>query len=752
MYKEGKILGTIIRNSVIALLFLFSLNHVSAQLVIDNTMTPTQLVQNILIGTGVSAFNVTYTGNQANAICSFSNGATTNLGLDEGIILSSGIAGEAANPASFHASTNNGTPGDPDLDMLPGIIGTNDASTLEFDFIPQSDTLTFRYVFGSEEYPEYVGSFNDVFAFFITGPNPAGGSYTNDNIALIPGTTLPVSINNVNNGTSNTGPCVNCEFYIDNTDGGTICYDGFTTVLEAVAIVTPCSTYHMKLTIADDADAVFDSGVFLEANSFSAEGLTISSNFSSSSVSYATVIEGCNDANIYFELIDTLPYNYPIHFTYMGTAVNGVDYVLLPDSIVIPSGSLIDSINVVPIQNYAIDPTRTIVIAFDYESACTTEEDTLELTLLDNTIQMTGLDSLYCSTDPPTPLSVYPPTGVLTGPGTTGTSFDPGLAIPGENIIQFTNYFLDNTVTPVDTVCINQVIDTTWVQSQVMAGAGSDETSCQGAPFDFTTSSSPPWAMNQDSLRWTGGLGTFSDPTILQPVYYPDPSELGDVSLTLTAYGMEPCPDDVSSMILTLDTLPVPNIIATPIDSSCVDDPVQFVGTANCVIATWQWDFGDGNTASGQNVTHTYINQGTYQVSLIATNNYNCTDTTYFTKIITDPNIDFYTTPNPSCTGDTAWFHGTGDAVTYEDWIWDFGDGNGDIGRDVWHIYTSSGTVNVILNVCSKQMSHNHIVIPQAVADAGSNESICEGVPFDFATATNLADTIDAQSLIWSTN
>ena len=274
-----QIFRTSFRISLIALFIILSYTQSSAQLVIDNTMTPEQLVQNILIGSGVTATNVVFTGNVANAICSFTNGSTTNLGLDNGVILSSGIAGEAANPASFFASTNNGAAGDPDLDALPGVMGTNDAAILEFDFIPQSDTLTFRYVFGSEEYPEYVNSYNDVFAFFITGPNPAGGSYTNENIALIPGTTLPVSINNVNNGTTNTGPCVNCEYYIDNTGGTTIAYDGFTTVLEAIAILTPCSTYHMKLTIADDLDYIFDSGVFLEANSFSAQGLTISSNF-----------------------------------------------------------------------------------------------------------------------------------------------------------------------------------------------------------------------------------------------------------------------------------------------------------------------------------------------------------------------------------------------------------------------------------------------------------------------------------------
>ncbi|HSG67981.1 MAG TPA: PKD domain-containing protein, partial [Bacteroidales bacterium] len=745
MIGINKIFRTSVRNSIIAVLGLFYANIASAQLVIDNTMTPQQLVQNILVGSGVSAFNITYTGNVANAICAFSNGNTTNLGLDEGILLSTGIAAEASNPQSFQASTNNFEPGDPDLDNIPGVLGTNDASTLEFDFIPQSDTLTFRYVFGSEEYPEFVGSYNDVFAFFISGPNPAGGNYVNQNIALIPGTILPVSINNINIGSYP-------EYYIDNTGGLTICYDGFTVVMEAVAILAPCSTYHMKLTIADDLDESYDSGVFLKANSFSAQGLNISSNFSSSSPSYATVIEGCNDATIYFELVDTLTYDYPIYFEYLGTAVNGVDYNLLPDSIIIPAGFTQDSINIIPVQNNAIDPTRTIMIVFDYESACASEVDTLELTLLDNTIEMTGLDTLYCSSDPPVNLSVYPPSGVLTGPGTSGTTFNPGTGGFGMRVISFTNYFIDFTVNPFDTVCISQVTDTTWVSPQAVAIAGSNERICQGSPFDFNASLVIPNAINFDSLRWTGGIGTFSDPTILRPVYYPEPGELGNVILTLTAFGMEPCADASSSMILTLDTLPIASISALPLDTVCIGENVSFTGSANCAIETWQWDFGDGNTGSGPNVSHIYSNPGNYLISVIATSPNNCIDTAYLTKIISDPQIDFYTTPNPSCVDDTVWFHGTGDVASYTDWVWDFGDGNGDIGRDVWHVYKNPGMMTVNLVVCTKNVQHSHTVVPKATADAGSSEAICETQPFDFSTALTPASAADYQSLMWTTD
>lgn len=185
-----------------------------------------------------------------------------NLGIDSGFVLTTGKAVNAEGPNNatglgYNASLS----GDPDLDALPGVSTTYDACVFEIDIIPSCDTISFDYVFGSEEYNEYVGSINDAFAFWISGPGIVGAV----NIALIPGTSLPVTIDNVNNFSYD-------EYYIDNDAAPTsdpyyIQYDGFTTVLQAVRAVTPGETYHLKLAIGDEADHVFDSGVFLKANS-----------------------------------------------------------------------------------------------------------------------------------------------------------------------------------------------------------------------------------------------------------------------------------------------------------------------------------------------------------------------------------------------------------------------------------------------------------------------------------------------------
>ena len=211
----------------------------------------------------------------------FSNGGTTNIGIDEGVLLTTGSINNAPGPnLSSQTSFNAEALGDPDLDNLITPFTTNDACILEFDFVANSDQITVQYVFASEEYNEYVCSqFNDVFAFFVSGINPSGGAYLNENVALVPGDAEAVAINNVNNGvtgafgdSTNCGSLDNTAFYVDNAgidSEATIAYDGFTVSLFATVDIIPGETYHFKFAIADAGDFYLDSGVFLKAQSFS---------------------------------------------------------------------------------------------------------------------------------------------------------------------------------------------------------------------------------------------------------------------------------------------------------------------------------------------------------------------------------------------------------------------------------------------------------------------------------------------------
>lgn len=232
-----------------------------AQIVITPDTNTAQLVNNFILF-GVSASNVLYTGGQQ-SLGAFTNGGTTNLGLTEGIIMTTGTLAPISNPVTEFATATNGGGGDSSLsNILPGYT-LQDASILEFDLVPVGNVLEFNYVFASEEYPEFVNSaFNDVFGFFINGPDPQGGSYADLNIAIIPGTSLPVAIDNVNAG-------ANAAYYVDNQalNGQTIVFDGFTTPLLAQVNVVPMATYHLKMAIADAGDGAYDSGIFLKAQS-----------------------------------------------------------------------------------------------------------------------------------------------------------------------------------------------------------------------------------------------------------------------------------------------------------------------------------------------------------------------------------------------------------------------------------------------------------------------------------------------------
>ena len=272
--------------------------------------TPAQMVANLL-GPGVTATNITWTGAPA-ARATFTCSGSCSLGFPAGIMLSTGNASGQTSPASYFASTAHNLSGDPQLAPLaPGGLATNDAAILEFDFSVASDSVKFEFIFGSEEYNDYVNTnFNDVFAFFISGPGITGSQ----NMAVIPTTTTGssiVSINNVNNGGpvpgTASGPCTNCQYYVDNANGASFFLDGHTVPLMAKARVRPCETYHMKITIADVSDWIFDSAVFLKAQSFSSLGqISITANgvgYNSNATVYAcqgdSVLLSLSPANNY---------------------------------------------------------------------------------------------------------------------------------------------------------------------------------------------------------------------------------------------------------------------------------------------------------------------------------------------------------------------------------------------------------------------------------------------------------------------
>ena len=370
-----------IRNFIPVIILLYFTNTVISQpFWVNSNLTPEQMV-NVLIGQGVTTSDITYTGV---GIASGSFGGASNIGLNYGILLTSGSVNVTVGPNnSGNAGYNNGAAGDPDLQAFSGVT-SDDACVLEFDFIPQSSVVEFSYVFASEEYHEYANSsWNDAFGFFISGPG-INGPYSNNskNIALIPFTSppIPVTINTVNNGTSNTGPCENCEYFVHNNQHS-IQYDAWTTVLTAFAVVTPCERYHIKLAIGDGGDRILDSGVFLKANSFSSVGLSGNYTFSSQYID-SIAVEGCNNAMLTFELDDHAQDDFYIALEILGTAINGVDYDTIPDTLIIPQGYRIAEVEIIPWEDGLPEGFETVQIVYN-SSLCEPNYDTINFEIYD---------------------------------------------------------------------------------------------------------------------------------------------------------------------------------------------------------------------------------------------------------------------------------------------------------------------------------------------------------------------------------
>lgn len=374
---------------------------VKAQLTTNTSLTPEQLIKNVLTGKGVTVSNVTYVG-ETEAVGQF-NGSNSNIGISDGIILSTGTVLD--NPGSSQnkgpvgpnnnagASTNWNGAGDVELTNLIG-DATFDAAILEFDFIPQGDRVDFTYVFASEEYPEFVFSFNDVFAFFISGPGIPGGV---QNLAVVPGTSNPVSINEINVTT-------NPSLFVENGDGNSgsqlndstvTNFDGFTVPLLATSPVIPCQTYHLKIAIADVVDGSFDSGVFLQGGSLSSNPRFETTQTATIDVGTPNVIpEGCSDGVLELSRTEDLNTPFTINYRVLGTADNGVDYSMLSGSVTFATNSDKTTVTIVPLSDVLTEGNETVILRFPNPDICNL--DSLDYTF--TITELSGMTSLPDST------------------------------------------------------------------------------------------------------------------------------------------------------------------------------------------------------------------------------------------------------------------------------------------------------------------------------------------------------------------
>lgn len=234
------------------------------------------LLATTILGTGIEIKSAGLDGGLLDSADSsaalFSGGLASGVGIDSGILLTTGMARLVGNTnTSSSTGADFGGSGKAYLDALSG-ENTYDATVLDIKFKTNNGNLYFNFAFASDEYNEFVNSqFNDVFGFFVDDVN----------IALIPNTTTPIAINTVNAGPSGDGIDATNPQYFRNNAGTydefgqlvsspfALEYDGITRVFTVFATGLDTATSHtIRLAIADSGDHIYDSGVFIQANSF----------------------------------------------------------------------------------------------------------------------------------------------------------------------------------------------------------------------------------------------------------------------------------------------------------------------------------------------------------------------------------------------------------------------------------------------------------------------------------------------------
>jgi len=398
----------LLQKTLTLLLLLISINQLTAQIEVTDAATapytPENLITNVFLGEGVIVNEVNFNGIPSAA--GFFKDGFDAIGIDRGIVLTTGAAatngailGVDNNGSAFASTNNNSIANDPDIQAISNVPVFN-VLEYEIKFIPTLDTVEFRYVWASEEYPEFsCSSFNDVFGFFISGPGINGPFVNNgENIAIVPGTNLPVAINSVHPDNGQACPASFPEFYNDNNGTGlNPVYDGYTDVFTARAIVVPCEEYTIKLLIADGGDGIFDSGVFLEAKSFGTGTLDVSIETLSLD---GTLAEGCTDATLNFCLPSPTEEDFTVNYNIFGSATPGVDYTQFPDSLIIPAGDSCVSIVIQAFEDGLDEDTEQIAIEIQRD-ICTL--DTFYIDIKDNLVSLDlpdlGPDQTICKGD-----------------------------------------------------------------------------------------------------------------------------------------------------------------------------------------------------------------------------------------------------------------------------------------------------------------------------------------------------------------
>ncbi|MBI5916058.1 MAG: choice-of-anchor L domain-containing protein [Bacteroidetes bacterium] len=580
------------------------------------------------------------------SFATFSNGDATELGLDAGLLLTTGNAGQVANPASFFASTNLGLGGDPDLNYLNDVYGnaanTADACVVEMDVFVKTDRLAFDYVMGSDEYKaQFSNASNDLIGILASGPGITGepGLNGQQNLAFLPvGPNTLVQIQTVNATT-------NWQYFRNNFNGASIVYNGLTSgfmgqpkSLLAARTVTPCQTYHVKFAIGD-TDENDDSGLFVKPSTF---GFPV---MAASQAGLGYLVEGCvnTPGAVQVSIPDALANASSYLVEIGGTATFGTDYTLnMPSTITFPAGQTTLTFPINPLTDGLAEGTETIVIVLKQDFGCgevivssltidltdalqvsiAPAEDTIFVCQGVNTVQLSASGAVGYSWSPP---------GIFNNPA----SASPTATIGSSQVVTVTGTY--GTCTATDAVFLQ------LIAPQIDIIAIGPTQICQGDSVLLNAFNN----VNDAGLAWSPTAG-LTNPT--SAATFANPSATTTYTASVTVTGGCTASDQVT---VTVEPFAFPAFVAND-TILCQNSGVKLAANVPASSTTFEWTPATGldnpdiaGATATPDVTTTY--------TLTATSaSGNCVETASVTVTVQPADIDILPDEIKICLGDTT--------------------------------------------------------------------------------------------------
>lgn len=686
--------------------------------------------------------------------CDTTNGqlGTYNWGTIDGLILTSGTAIGATGPNTSTGQTGfiPAHPGDPNLNALITPAITNDACVIEFDFVPTCNKFGVSFAFGSEEYPNFVGFYNDVCGIFLTGINPSGPNYNNTNIATIPGTTTTVCVNNMNAAT-------NTPYFYDNQAGGLNAqYDGFSGVntlpLDTVVTVFPGQNYHVKIAIADAGDNSLDSGMLFATGKDSCD-LDSTIVIIHEAVGGGNIlVEGCNPGEIIFQLPSPASQDVIYNVSLGGSATLGQDYISpMPTQITIPAGQNFISFPITTIGDTTTEGGETIVVFAEQVTNCFGVQAIYPI--MSAMIVLNDAPTMQLPPIPPLcsgevamigSASVPPFTNVLWTPSSNLSN--PTIPNPNVQINNFTAQaqvydYMMTLQTMEGCVLIDTV--TVTVNPQPTLPMPPVAPTCSGSPVVLGA------AMPGMTITWSPAIG-LNNPNLDMPTL--TLTNIGTTPQTYKYYRTSGSGNCISLDSVSVDIYPIPTLPMPTANPLCSGASL-ILGATNMYPNTqilWTPATGLDNPAidmptfSMQNLSQ---NPQTYTFIRDISNGVCSTSVPISVIVNPIPAADFQIPASKTCEMFLdLQVNNPSPTATYN-WAW--GDGNMNIGATASHTYLNTGIQNITLTAtdfsnCTSTTTHSYEILVKPTADFIA-ASVCEKTDVVFTNTSNLGNSGNLQ-------